>query len=234
MGGLSILWDPRATFELVRDDPRRRWLPPLVLFLVVGALCTTFHFARMDVAEQLLEQMAANMPEGKEAELDKMDGMMGVIAGFTMGAAYIGPVVWLFGLGFVTWLMAKIFGGAGSFSQALSVAVLAQFPQLYAGVLSVPVAALRPDVPGLQDLQTLLRVHPAAFSGLEATDPIFALSAAFSLFAVWSLLLAIAGTSIVFGIKPWKSAMGWGLLKLATTAMAVGGAAAGAAAGGLS
>ena len=234
MGGLSILWDPRAVFEAVRDDPGRRWLVPLIVVVVVGAAVSTVHFLRMDISAELLEQMAANLPEGKEDALEELDKMIGVIAGFTVAAAYIGPVVWLLALGFVTWLMAKVFGGSGSFSQALAVGVLSQFPQMYSGVLSVPVSLLRATAPGLQEMQALLRVHPAAFSALEVTDPLYVLSAAFSLFAVWSLLLAIAGTSIVFDIKPWKSALGWGLLKVGTAAMAVGGAAAGAAAGGLS
>ena len=234
MGGLSILWDPRAVFEAVRDDPGRRWLVPLIVVVVVGAAVSTVHFLRMDISAELLEQMAANLPEGKEDALDELDKMIGVSAGFTMAAAYIGPIVYLLGLGFIAWLMAKIFGGSGSFSQGLSVAVLSQFPQMYSAVLGVPVSALRATPPGLQEMQSLLRVHPAAFSGLEATDPVFVLSSAFSLFAVWSLLLAIAGTSIVFDIKPWKSALGWMALKIGVTAMAVGGAAAGAAAKGLS
>jgi hypothetical protein len=234
VGGLSILWDPRPAFLAVRDDPHRKWLVPLILFVLVSAAATTFHFMRMDVSAQLLEQMAANLPEGQEDALDKMEGMVSAIAAFTMAAAYIGPGIYLLGLGFVVWLMAKIFGGAGSFSQAVSVAVLSQFPQMYAAVLGVIASAFRSTPPGLQELQALLSVHPAAFSSLEATDPLYLLSASFGLFGIWSLALAIAGTSIVFGIKPSKSALGWCLLKVATTVMAVGGAAMGAAAQGMS
>ncbi len=232
MTGLSILWEPRATFEGLRDDDRRRWVGPLILFVVVSAITTTILFSQMDVRGELLEQMSANLPEGKDAgELEKIAGP---IAAFTMAAAYVGPAVYLLFLAFVTWLMAKVLGGAGSFGKALTVATMAQFPQLYAGVLSVPVALLRSEPPGLQELQSLLRVHPAAFSGAEATDPLYVASAAFGLFALWSLGLAIAGTSIVFGVKKERSALGWFVLKLATVAMAVGGAMAGAAAGGMS
>ncbi len=234
MGGLSILWDPRATLEAVRDAPGRPWLAPLLIVVLVGAAATSFHFVRMDVSAQLLEQMAANLPEGQEDALDKMEGMIGFIAAFTMVAAYVGPVIWLLAMGFVAWLMSKVFGGSGSFTQGLAVAALAQMPQVYAGVLTVPVSLLRATPPGLQDLQSLLRVHPAAFSDLAATDPLFALSSAFGLFALWSLAMAIAGTSIVFDIKPWQSALGWTLLKVSGTAMAVAGAMAGAAAGGVS
>jgi hypothetical protein len=234
VGGLSILWEPGAVFASVRDDPRRRWLAPLLIVVLVGAAASTFHFLRMDVGAQLLEQMAANIPEGQEAAIEKMEGMIGVIAGFTIAMAYVGPIGWLLALGFAAWLMGKILGGTGTFAQGLAVAALAQMPQAYAGLLTVPVAALRSAPPGLQDLQSLLRVHAAAFSGLPPTDPLFVLSAAFGLFSLWSLGLAIVGTSIVFDVKPWKAGLGWGLLKIASAAMAVGGAMAGAAAGGAS
>lgn len=233
MGGLSILWNPRPVFEAVRDDPRRRWLVPLLLVLVAGVAATTFHLTRTDLSADLLAQMSANLPEGQEDAADQLEGMVGAIAAFTMAAAYLGPIAWLLGLGFVAWLMSKVLGGVGTYGQGLAVAALSQMPQAYAALLGVPVAAMHATAPNLQELQTLLRVHPAAFTALEATSPGYALSAAFGLFSVWSLVLAIWGTATVFSVDLKKSALGWGLLKLATTGMAVAGAAAGAAAGGM-
>ncbi len=223
--GITVRWEPQKAFGSFKEQPK--WLAPFLLVVGVGIATTAFHFLRIDVSEALLETMAASMPEGQEGELDKMEGMIGVIAAFTTVMAFVTPIVRLLVVGFLAWLISKIFAGEGGFKDGLGVAAMASMPLVLAGIISVPIALGHAEPPDFEGMQTLIKSHPAAWLGLETTNPFFAASAQFGLFQLGALALLVVGPARVMAVPATKAAMVFVGIKIALASMAVMGAMAG-------
>ena len=223
--GINVLWEPKQAFDAFKERPK--WLAPLLVVVLVGIATTAFHFLRMDISAELLESMAANLPEGQEDGLDKMEGMIGVIAAVTTTLAVLGPIIRLLVIGFLAWLISKIFAGEGGFTDGLGVAAMASMPLMVAGLLSVPIALGYAEPPGLEELQSMLKTHPGAWLGLDTKHPAFVAFAQFDVFQLWALVLLILGTARVMAVPAMKAAMVFVGIKIALASMGVMGAMAG-------
>ncbi len=223
--GINVLWEPKKAFDAFKEQPK--WLAPVLVVVAVGIATTAFHFLRIDISAALLDAMAANIPEGQEAELDKMEGMIGVIAAVTTTMAFVAPIIRLFVVGFLAWLISKIFAGEGTFTEGVGVAAMASMPLVIAGLLSVPIALGYAEPPGLEEMQTMLKSHPGAWLGLDTKHPAFVAFAQFDVFQLWGLVLLIIGTARVMAVPALKAAMVFVGIKVALASFGVLGAMAG-------
>ena len=212
MLGIETLWSPGAAFEKVRSSPTGRWLVPFLILYGITSVVAAFQFLRIDMVAEMREVMEVQMAASGQPWPDGLDKMLPIITGFTVVMAFVAIPGTVLVLGFCGWLASKIFGGKAGFGQALGVAVRAKMPLLIGSLVGLLVALLMSEPPGFMEMATLVKDHPAAWLGAEATHPFFNFSRNFSVFALWSLGLLWFGTHKALGLSKGKAALSWGAL----------------------
>jgi hypothetical protein len=230
MLGLNALWSPGAAFAEVRESATGRWLWPAVMLTVLVTVIGAVHVLRIDIVAETRELIEASLAESGQEVPPELDRMLPAIAyGQIAFGVLVFPLTLLI-IGFVGWLNVKIWKGEGTFGQALGVTVRAKMPALLLTVIGVVIALLMAEPPGLQELATVVKHHPAALLGTDIQSPWFTLSAFFGIFPLWTLALLVLGSRDALKVAPLKSALTYGglyvLLALGLTGMALAGQAA--------
>lgn len=212
MFGIETLWSPGASFDKVKESRTGAWLVPFVVLYLVTSAVALFHFLRIDMNAEMREVMEQQMAASGQPFPPELENMLPLITGATFVMAFLAIPFMILVIGFCAWLASKILQGTATFGQALGVVVRAKMPLLIGTFVGLLVALVMAEPPGMMEMALLVKDHPAAWLGAEATHPFFNFSRNFSVFALWSLGLLGYGTHRALGLSKGKTWLTWGAL----------------------
>ena len=193
---LSVLTEPRATFEDLRARPA--WLPPLLVFWVLTTLAGI-----LVIPKSLDAGLAAATAQAPGVDVESMRRTMTLVSYITVPLTSLLTITigTLIMAGVLT-LIGTIIGGEGSFMQVWSTTLYASVPvSIFATVIKALMMLVTP-ASGLTGVSTSLAValpKESVGSGLwyalSAIDP----------FSIWSLVLLIIGYAVVMQYSVKKS-----------------------------
>ena len=194
---LSVMTEPRATFEALRARPV--WWQPLLVFWFVSVIVGV-----LVIPKSLEAGLAAATAQAPGVDVESMRRTMTLVSYITVPltsllAIAVGTLV----LAGVLTLIGTIIGGEGSFMQVWSTTLYASVPVSIFGTLIKGAMTLVTPASGLAGVSTsLAAVLPPESAGtglwyaLSAIDP----------FSIWSLVLLIIGYAVVMQYSVKKSA----------------------------
>ena len=199
----GALFNPGETFAEIATRPDI--VAPLVLIMVLSLASSIITVPRIDFDSVVREQLSQTNPDMSPEDMDRaarFGGSMGKVI------AYASP---LFSLLFVVVIAAvllmefRLFGGEGTFKQAMSVTLYSWVPLMIAALISTIILLGRGKV-SASELQTLVMSNPG-FLVDQKENPIgFALLSSIDLFTIWSVILLTIGFSYVSRMSRVKSA----------------------------
>ncbi|HSG39756.1 MAG TPA: YIP1 family protein [Thermoanaerobaculia bacterium] len=184
---LGVLVAPVKTFRSIAERPT--WVVPLVVFVLAIALMTFMMFQKVDFAEAMREQMAA---QGQEVP-PEAENMGGVMKGCAAVSAIVFPVILVLVLAGI-YMIFNLFGGQLRYKTSLSVVSYATMPAVLMALLSIPVILSRPELEMAQLQSGRVLASNLAFLAPEDASPrLVALLGSLDFFSLWSLVLTIVG-----------------------------------------
>lgn len=208
----GILVQPARTLTHFRDHPRRSWLAPAILaiLLVVAQSLVTVPITNQATAEQVEEQrptgtVGAQMPPEERAQVEgRMDqrSNLPLVAGTAIVGGLIGLWVrWLLRAGAIH-LFSLGLGGRNRFNQVFSMVVWTWVPLLIRSLLQTLTIALGGTVPTHRGLAAYLAALGQPLpTGIQYT---LLSQTQLDLFVLWNLLLLALGVLIVTGLSRGK------------------------------
>jgi hypothetical protein len=214
---LGVLFSPVKTFRSIAERPT--WAVPLVVFVLAIALMTFCMFQKVDFAEAMRAQMAA---QGQEAP--NADQMGGFMKGCAAVSAIVFPVILVLVLAGI-YMVFNLFGGQLRYKTSLAVVAYAAMPAVVMALLSVPVILSKPEL-DMQQLQSgRVLASNLSFLAPEGASPrLVALLGSLDFFSLWSLVLTIVGFHLAARVSKGTAAgvaiAVWLLITLFGVAMA--------------
>ncbi len=202
----GALFAPAETFQDIARRPDI--LAPLLIILVVGYITTFMVIPKMDmstITAQQIEQMRKqnpNMGEEQVAQMERFTAASGKVMG------YVGPLlgaIWYAILAGILLLAFRLFGGEGTYKQALSATLYAWIPLVLFGVLLTIIVLAR----GTFDpstAATLVKSNPAFLVDMKEQPILFSLLTNFDIFTMWTIFLLIVGFSALSKTSRAKAA----------------------------
>jgi hypothetical protein len=225
----GALFAPGETFEDVARKPDI--LLPLLIFIIIGYITTIIVMPRMDfesILNQQREAMQAQNPQMKDSDFEPVARMTRAFA-TVMG--WIGPLigVLMYVIIAAIFLLAfRLFGGTGTFQQALSATLYAWVPLvLFSIVMTIVVLSRGTFDPAAA--ATIVKSNPAFLVSMKEQPVLFSLLSSFDIFTIWTLVLLSFGYSAMSKLSRAKSAVIVFALYFAWVFVKVGFAALGAA-----
>lgn len=219
----TVLYEPEATFESVRQKPD--WLIPLLLLLGIALAFNVLVQPKIDMGpyfEDMTDRMADRMgmsEEQRQAQLDQMlDSASG---GQSILIVLISVPAVLAIVSLILWGSMRAAGGSSSFMQTFSVTLYSWMPQLIKSLVLMALMIPRTSV-DMRFMGTILKSHPGAFVD-PITSPV--LSSALSwleIFNIWTIVLLVIGLSVINRFSKAKVGVFVVLLYLIAAAIGVG------------
>jgi hypothetical protein len=211
----GVLAKPGETFASIAERPT--WGVALAVLVLASAAATLVMFARVDFAEMMRQQMAAQhqqLPAGFESR-------MGLIKGCSEVAAVAIPAIVPLVVAAV-FLVFNLLGGRIDYRTSLAVTVHAAMPQVVKALLTIPIAFYRGSLTMAEVQAGLLRSNLAFLAPQGAGRPLVALLASLDLFALWNLVLLAIGYRIAAKVSRTTAAVTVVLLWAVLVGIAVG------------
>lgn len=202
----GALFAPVETFQDIARRPDI--LAPLLIILVIGYVTTFMVIPKMDMSSitaQQIEQMRKqnpNMGEEQVAQMERFTAASGKVMG------YVGPLlgaIWYAILAGILLLAFRLFGGEGTYKQALSATLYAWIPLVLFGILLTIIVLAR----GTFDpstAATLVKSNPAFLVDMKEQPILFSLLTNFDIFTMWTIFLLIVGFSALSKTSRAKAA----------------------------
>lgn len=207
----NLLWgiivQPVRALTYLRDHPRRNWLAPVILaiLLVAAQSLVTIPVANQAAAERLEEQLD-QIPAEERAQIEEQIGQganLPLLAGTALVSGLIGLWVrWLFRAGAIH-LFSLGLGGRNRFNQVFSMVLWTWMPLLMRSLLQTLNIAFSGALPTHRGLTAYLAAlgqplpagaHYALLSQMQL-----------DLFALWNLMLLALGVLIVTELSRAKA-----------------------------
>lgn len=219
----TVLYEPEATFESVRQKPD--WLIPLLLLIGIALLFNFLVQPKIDMGpyfEDMTDRMADRMgmtEEQRQAQLDQM--LESASGGQNILIVLLAVPAVLTIVSLVLWGSMRAAGGNSSFMQTFSVTLYSWMPQLIKSLVLMALMIPRTSV-DMRFMGTILKSHPGAFVD-PITSPV--LSSALSwleIFNIWTIVLLVIGLSVINRFSKAKVGVFVVLLYLIAAAIGVG------------
>jgi hypothetical protein len=222
----GVFFEPTKAFTDIAARPR--WIPPLVLILLVTMILMSLYTQRGGWRVMIEQQMAGNArlaqlsPEQRQQQIE-----MGVK--YASLSAYFTPILVPLSLliiaGILTGITAGILSAPVRFSQVFAVVCYANLVGVFRGVLVVAVLLIK-NITEF-DLKNPLMFNPGYFMDPKTSSKfLYSLAGSLDLFAIWIMLLiavglkAAAGKKLSFGGAFFAVAMPWAVWVLGAAALA--------------
>lgn len=201
---IDIFYAPSKVFS--RRANASFWAP----LLIVSAVTAIFSFVNRDVASAIFDAeytraMAAVQAKNPQLTADQLNSMRGVqekVAAFFM---YVGTPIFIFVVGFLAWISARIAGAKVSYAQAALIVSFAWVPRLVQNLI-VTVQKLLLDTTNITSMHSF-GFSPARFMDPDATSKgVLAVAGRFDLFTIWVTILIGIGIAVI-GNQPRSK--GW-------------------------
>ena len=221
----GVLFAPVDTFRDIARKPDI--LVPLLILVVIGAVCAALLVPHMDFDAMMRTQMEQSGRQMSEADMERASKMG---AAFGKAMAYASPVlsliVWAVIAG-VLLLAFRLMGGEGTFKQAYSATLYAWIPNAISGIVTTIVAVARGKVDPAT-MATLVKSNPAFLVDMKDNPILFSLLSSLDVFTIWTLILFVLGFAALSKMSRAKSAAIVISLWLVTVVVKLGFAALGA------
>jgi hypothetical protein len=191
------------------DVYRRRangsfWAPYLFVVVVMGVIS----FATFDTLQPMYEAEMTRQMATTGQKLTPEQAAAGMTLGLKL-AKFIAPVgiaFFMIVLGFVVWLVSKIFSAKTTLSQAFVVVAWAYFPRIL-GTIAIGVQGLFMDPASLTSVQAV-SLSPARFVDPATVNPVlFQVLGRFDVTVLWETVLLAIGIYVTGKIS--KNAAIW-------------------------
>lgn len=201
----GVLFAPAETFQDIVRKPDV--LAPMIILILIGYAVTFVVVPIMDwdsIISAQTEQMRKQNPNMTDADIEKMSG---ITRSFGKVMGYVGPVfgaiIWLVIAG-VLFLAFRMFGGDGTFKQAISITVYAWMPltihSILLGIIAFARGAFDPTTAA-----TIVKSNPAFLVDMKEQPVLFSLLSSFDVFTIWTVVLLIIGFSVMSRFSRMKS-----------------------------
>ena len=201
----GVLFSPGETFESIARRPD--WVVPFLIIIGLALIGGIALGTRLDFHALARDAMDAN-PKTAEMPADAAETATKFMAASMKIGSFLAPVLTAIGI-FLTagvlQLAFRLFGGEGTFKQALAVTNYAWMPRAIKGILGLIVILSRESV----DIFTLQNpvMSNLGFLFAPKDHPLgFALASSLDVFSIWCLILLIIGFSKVSRQSTSKSA----------------------------
>jgi hypothetical protein len=202
----GVLFAPAETFQDIARKPDI--LAPLLIILLVGYVSTALVMPKLDIdaiTSQQAEQMRKQNPNLGEEDMARMERM--TAAGAKV-FGWLGPVmgvIWYAILAGILLLAFRLFGGEGTYKQALSTTLYAWIPLvLFSIIVTIVVTARGTFDP--TTAATLVKSNPAFLVDMKEQPLLFSLLSNFDVFTIWTIFLLIVGFSTLSKTSRAKAA----------------------------
>jgi hypothetical protein len=199
---VGVLFSPKKTFASISERPT--WLLALVTLIVIAGGLGLMLLTKVDMAEFLEAQMAAQGTELPEDQLENILRIQEIAAGV---GGFIGAAVAYLVMALVFWGVFKLVGGDFDFKRSLSVVVHASVPTIIKSILTF-IVVLGTESLDMVQMQsgTVLASNLAALAPEDTGRPLLTLLAFFDVFGIWTLALLVIGFAAIARVKVGKSA----------------------------
>lgn len=203
----GVLFAPAETFQDIARKPDV--LAPLLIILLIGYVTTILVMPKIDISSitaQQAEQMRKQNPNVGDEQLAQIERMT---AASVKVFGWLGP---LFGLAIyaivagIFLLAFRLFGGEGTYKQALSTTLYAWVPLVLFGIL-VSVVVMARGTFDPTTAATLVKSNPAFLVDMKEQPILFSLLSNFDVFTIWTLFLLVVGFSTLSKSSRAKAAM---------------------------
>jgi hypothetical protein len=189
---LGALVAPVKTFRSIAERPT--WGAAFFVLYVLGSGAILLAFQKVDFAAGIREQIAEQhiqMPAGSEERA----ASFGKIAATTVALLVVPLLTFLIP---AIYLLLNLLGGELDYKRSLAVSLHASLPRALGALLSVPVILSRGQI-SLKEVQGggLLHSNLGFLAPENAGPALRVLLVNFDLFALWSVVLSIAGYHLV-------------------------------------
>jgi len=199
---VTIITDPVATMNVVRENPRWAAAALGVVLLVAVYSGATMHISGPEQVDMMQdtrfgEMMGPEQIEEMYARYDDITFTDRVVTGMTSG---FGTLFALLVITVVYMLFGKLAGGSGSFRQVLGVTMWASFVGMgLSALVKLPIVLSK----GSSFDVSLGPAILVAERGV--TDVLFQLLSLFDLFSIWAVVLVVLGFESVHGFARNKA-----------------------------
>jgi hypothetical protein len=221
----GVLFAPGETFADVVRKPGL--LAPMIVLLVLYFVSAALVVPRIDWSSANAMQadaMKARNPKFSDADIERMQ-RYGNIGKAVVG--WMSPVFWIGGFAIVAgvlFLVFRLFGGEGTFSQGFAVTMYAWIPVASFRLIRGVVILARGSIDAMS-LDTVVRSNLAFLSDFKEHPAAFALLGSLDLFTIWTCILLVIGFAAMSKFSKTKSAAIivplWGFLVLIGVAATV-------------
>ena len=189
----GVLFAPAETFADIARKPDI--LAPLAVLILIGYISTALLVPRIDF-DALFETQAQ---EARKRDPNVSEEQLAQIAKFSKAfmtvMRWIGPVVSsvVYVLVAAVFLLAvRLFGGDGTFKEAVSATLYAWIPlTLFSIILTIVVVARGSFDP--VTAATIVKSNPAFLVEMKTQPVLFSLLSALDIFTIWTVILLIFG-----------------------------------------
>jgi hypothetical protein len=142
----------------------------------------------------------AKNPQLTADQLNSMRGVQEKIAAFFM---YVGTPIFMFVVGLLAWLSAKMVGAKVTYGQAVLIVAFAWIPRLVQGLV-ITVQKLLLDTANITSMHSF-GASPARFLDPDSTSKgVMALAGRFDLFTIWLTILIGIGIAVIGNVPRSK------------------------------
>jgi hypothetical protein len=202
----GVLFAPAETFASIARRPDI--VGPLLVIIILGYLNTLMIAPKFDfeaLASAQREEMLKRDPNMGEEQLTQMSKMAAGVSKVMLWTLPALLVLWYLLLAGVLLLVFRLFGGEGTFKQALSVSLYAQIPLVILGIITAIVVMARGSFDPIT-AATLVKSNPAFLADMKTQPVLFTLYSMLDIFTVWTVVLLAFGFSEVARMSKAKAA----------------------------
>ncbi len=224
---LLVLVRPRRAFERLRDGQKWVWLAALLLLLATTLVHVSFSIPHIiELQDEVLREQGISF--GAEVDTDDPDaapvlppGMEENMKTIAVISSYVfGPIALVIGallLAALFMIVARAWGGEGTFPLAFGMLLLAQMPDAVRALVQSAYTALTGDWVVHQGLSALIAENVS----MAAPTPAYALLSMIDIFFIWYLVLLFLGLVVVLKIPRNRALIVVGVYLLLAVALTV-------------
>jgi hypothetical protein len=188
---VGVFFSPSETFRDIAAHPSI--LAPIILLILTWIPASVIMATKVDFGAPARAQMEAKGGMSKE-DVERVARISGAVG---KAMSYFSPLFSVVILAIVAgiFLLAfRLFGGDGTYRQAVSITAWSWLPMSVGSILAAVVLATRKSIEP-QDLATLLRSNLAFLVDFEKQPVLFGFVSSFDIFTIWMLALLAIGFS---------------------------------------
>lgn len=204
----TVLYEPEATFESVRQKPD--WLIPLLLLVGLSLLYAFLVGPKIDLRPayvEAIDRQAESQGWDAQEREERVDAAMAITESLKK------PVLTLvtapFGLVFFTlvlWGSMRAAGGDSTFMQSFSVILYSWMPQALKSIVVMGLMIPRDSIDA-RYLPSLLKSNPGAFLNPVESPILAAALSSLDLFKIWTVILLVIGLAVINRFSKTKVAI---------------------------